>query len=191
VNGRAFKHSDFSVQADIDPETDRPTFDLNFKLDPVELTQLNDFVKAYAKFDFEGGTLALAVEVAAKNGQMKGYVKPVLDGMKIVNVSREIRNPLDLVWQSAIAGITRLFRNQPNNRLATRIPISGNFDNPKTAILPTLGNIFKNEFFRVFDGDLENSISLEDVSGEPANDDSIKSESASAESAAPKLPPGK
>jgi len=146
-------------------------------------------VKAYGKFDFEAGTLALAVELAARNGKLKGYVKPVLDGMKIVNVEREIQNPVGLVWQSAVAGVTRLFRNQPNNRLATKIPLSGTFSDPQVAILPTLGNILKNEFVRVFNGDLENTISLEDVPTPSAKPPSA--ESSKSAPAAPKLPPGK
>lgn len=168
VNGRAFKQSDFAVKADIDPEPDKPTFNLDMTMDPVPLTELNDFAKAYGKFDFEAGTLALAIELAASNGDLKGYIKPVMDGMKIVNVEREIKNPLDLVWQSAVAGITRLFRNQPNNRFATKIPISGTFSDPKTAIFPTLGNILKNEFVKVFDGELDNTITLEDARSDEA-----------------------
>jgi len=189
ADGRAFHESGFELTTKLDPSTDRPTFDLDLRLDPVSLTKLNDFVEAYGRFDFEAGTLALAIELAAKDGAIRGYLKPVLDGMKIVNLEREIRNPLDLLWQSAVAGVTRLFRNQPNNRLATKIPISGSLDDPRVAILPTLGNILKNEFVRVFDGDLEDTVSLEDVPAKPARES--RSDSGKAAPTAPRLPPGK
>ena len=39
-------------------------FDLNLKVDPVSLTSLNDFARAYGNFDFEKGTLAVAAELA-------------------------------------------------------------------------------------------------------------------------------
>ena len=164
VTGRAFEEGDFEVSTRLDPSTDKPTFDLNMKMTPVSLTKLNEFSHAYAAFDFEKGTMAVAAELACEDGDLKGYVKPVLDGIAIIDV-KDVKNPVKLVWESLVAGVTRLFRNQPNNRLATKIPISGTFSDPKIGVFPTLGNILKNEFIRVFKGDVENIIDLSDAEG--------------------------
>ncbi|HLB33048.1 MAG TPA: hypothetical protein VJK54_02315 [Chthoniobacterales bacterium] len=51
-----------------------------------------------------------------------------------------------------------LFRNLPKDRFATKIPIYGTFSGPRAAILPTLGNILKNEFIRAYTGQFENRL---------------------------------
>lgn len=167
ADGRAFQESDLRVETRLDPSTDLPTFDLNLKMAPVSLTRLNDFAKAYGKFDFEKGTLAVAAELAASDGRLNGYVKPLLDNVSVVNLREDAKKPLQLVWEGLVGGVMRLFRNQPRDRLATKIPISGTFSNPQTPFWPVLGNILKNEFIRAFDGDVENLIDLDDAQKAP------------------------
>lgn len=163
ATARAFQESNLRVDTRIDPSTDRPTFDLDLEMSPVSLVKLNDFVEAYGGFDFEKGTFALAAELAASDGKLNGYLKPLFDDVAVINLKENVKSPLKLVWEGLVGGILRLFRNQPQDRLATKIPISGNFSDPKTPILPVLGNILKNEFIRAFTGDVENSISLQDA----------------------------
>lgn len=163
--GRTFGESNYELSAKIDPEPDRATFDLNFDMQPVSLTKLNDFAKAYGNFDFEKGTLEVAIELAANDGRIKGYLKPILDGISVVSLKNDSKNPLQLVWESTMGGILRLTRNQPNNRFATKIPIEGTMKDPKVRVLPTLGNLLKNEFIRAYQSGLENSVDLSDAAG--------------------------
>jgi hypothetical protein len=162
VTGRAFKTSPLSIHVKLNPATKEPTFDLAAKLDPVPLTEVNEFAAAYAKFKFTKGTFSMASELASADGKLDGYVKPLFDDIAVINL-QDIKNPLKFTWESLVAGVTRLFRNQPNDRLATKIPISGTFHDPKIGVLPTLGNILKNEFIRVFNGNVDGSISLKDA----------------------------
>lgn len=158
VTGRVFQESHLDLKVRLDPSTDRPTFDLSGKIAPVSLTRLNDFSRAYAGFDFERGTLTLTTELAADNGRVKGYVKPLLDNFAVVDLREDAKNPLQLVWESVVAGVTRLFRNLPKDRFATVIPISGTFEEMKVGVLPTLGNMLKNGFIRAYDRDFEGGV---------------------------------
>lgn len=179
ISGRVFKESGLKSQIRFDPGTHDPTFDVDLKVNPFPLVQLNDFTKAYAGFDFERGTMELAMELAANEGNLKGYVKPLLDNAAILNLRKDASNPLALVWESLVGGLSRIFRNQPHNRFATKIPIEGTFKDPKVGIWPTIGNVFKNGFIRVFQGDLENTIGLEDAAKEKPPKPKESSESAS------------
>jgi len=163
ISGRALKESNLTSEIRFDPGTHQPTFDVDLKIDPLSLVRLNDFAEAYGGFDFERGTLEVAMELAAHEGDLTGYVKPLLDDFAVLNIRKDANNPLSLVWESIVGGLTRILRNQPHNRFATKIPINGTFDDPEIALWATIGNIFKNEFVRVFQGDLENTISLEDA----------------------------
>jgi hypothetical protein len=65
-----------------------------------------------------------------------------------------------------VAGASRLLRNQPKNRFATKIPISGTLSDPKVDVLSTLGNILKNEFIRAFTSEFEGGIEPADAEKE-------------------------
>jgi hypothetical protein len=163
VTARVFKSGRLGAKVRLDPRPDKATFDLAATIEPIPLETLNDFTKAYAAFDFEKGTFAFATELAAKDGHVEGYMKPIFDGIVIADLKDAVRNPLKLVWESFVGGVTRLLRNQPRNRFATKIPISGDFDAPRIAVLPMLGNLFKNEFVRAYQGNLDGSIDFGDA----------------------------
>jgi hypothetical protein len=160
VEGRIFKESRFWLNAKLNPMKKLATFVMNIQIDPFSLTQLNDFTQAYGDFDFAGGTCAITSELAASDGVLTGYVKPLLDHVAVVQVQEDIKDPLRLVWKGMIGGLFRLFRNLPNDRFATKIPIQGNISEPHAAILPAIGNVLKNEFIRVYTTDLEKSVHL-------------------------------
>ncbi|MEO6848541.1 MAG: DUF748 domain-containing protein [Chthoniobacterales bacterium] len=157
---RAYEESELEGTCKLDLWKDQPTFTLNFKMSPLKLTKLNEFVRAYAKFDFEKGTLALTSELAASDGHLTGYVKPLFDDVSVINLKEDIKSPIKLVWEGLVAGTLRLFRNQPHNRFATQIPISGDFSDPKEPILPILGNVLKNAFIHVYSSDFEHNVTL-------------------------------
>ncbi|MGH8045643.1 MAG: DUF748 domain-containing protein [Chthoniobacterales bacterium] len=163
MNARVFKSGGMNVEANIDPRPDRATFDLAATVEPIPLTTLNDFTHAYAAFDFEKGTFQVATELAAKDGHIDGYVKPIFDGIVVGDLKDIARNPIKLAWEGLIGGVTRLLRNQPKDRFATEIPIHGEFDAPRIALLPTLGNVLKNEFIRAYQGNLNGTIDFGDA----------------------------
>ena len=163
MTGMAFQSAPLELNAKLDPSTEKATFDLAGKMKSVALTKLNEFVEAYGNFSFEKGTLSVTSELAASNGKLTGYVKPLFDEIAIIDLSDAKDNPLKLAWESLVAGVSRLFRNQPKNRFATKIPISGTLDNPKVNVLSTLGNILKNEFIRAFTGEFEGDIEPADA----------------------------
>ncbi|MES2662986.1 MAG: DUF748 domain-containing protein [Pseudomonadota bacterium] len=161
VKGRMFGEAAFKMAMKIDAFTNYPTFDMNFKTDPFTLRKVNDFPRAYANFDFEKGTLAIVAEMAAKDGELEGYIKPLFDKVAIVDLQQDGKNPIALVWEGLVAGVAQIFQNQPEERLATRIPLEGSFKEPDVKVLPTLGNILRNAFLEAYKGDIENVVELE------------------------------
>jgi hypothetical protein len=53
----------------------------------VALNNLNDFAEAYGKFSFEKGTSSVTSELAASNGKLTGYIKPIFDDIAIIDLS--------------------------------------------------------------------------------------------------------
>jgi hypothetical protein len=60
-----------------------------------------------------------------------------------------------------------MIRNQPKDRFGTKVPFSGNFDDPKAAVMTTIFNVFRNAFIKAFTGTLsENKQDLPKVDPE-------------------------
>jgi hypothetical protein len=155
IECRPLREGDLRSKIDLDPYAAKPTFSTQAEMEGVPLVKLNDFAKAYAGITFESGTFKLATSVNAKNGDFDGYVEPVFDHMSIFNPAHDAENPISLIWQGIVGGLTRIVRNQPRDRFATRVPLSGTFDEPRPAIIVTLLNVFKNALVKAFEGKLE------------------------------------
>lgn len=162
MEGRAFEESNFLLHAEVAPKKKFATFNIDFKLEPFSLVKINDFARAYGNFDFKEGTLAITAELTAQDGAVIGYIKPLFDHVSVVDL-KTVKSPAQLAWEGAIGGLLRLFRNQPTDRFATKIPIYGEFSDPKEDILSALGNILKNAFIRVYTENFEQPITLKDT----------------------------
>jgi hypothetical protein len=156
IEGRPLREGDARAQISLDPYAPKPTFDLNFELKDMPLVKLNDFAKAYGAFSFESGTLKVALQAQAKNGAYHGYVEPVFDHMGIFNPEHDAQNPISMVWQAILGGITQIVRNYPKDRFGTKVPFAGTFENPQPEILTTVFNAFRNAFVKAFEGKLDN-----------------------------------
>jgi hypothetical protein len=156
MEARPLRTGEARCEVKLDPYAAKPTFDMKLEMQELPLTKLNDFAKAYAKFTFEGGTLKLASELNSKKGAFTGYVEPVFDKMSIFDPAHDNDNPIDFIWQGIVGGLTRIIRNHPKDRFGTRVPLSGNFDDPSPDVMSTVINVFKNAFIKAFEGKLEN-----------------------------------
>jgi hypothetical protein len=146
-----------------DPYQADPTFNLKAEIANVPLVKLSELTRAYAYFDFKAGNFSAATEMKASGGEFHGYFKPVFDHMQIFSLQQDIKNPVKLVWEGFLETIGRVLRNQPKDRFATEVPLSGSFKDPKGAVLPTIGNVFKNAFIQVFNAKVEGGIDVHDV----------------------------
>ncbi len=68
----------------INPLADNPTFDMNAEAKGINLVKLNEFFQAYARIDVNKGTFGLYTEVAAKDGNFDGYVKPIIKDLDVL-----------------------------------------------------------------------------------------------------------
>lgn len=144
----------------LNPYADKPTFDFNFELDKLELKQLNEFLKAYANVDAEKGTISMDAEFSASGGKFKGYVKPFIDDLQILKWNEEKENFFGKLWEGIVEVASELITNQKKDEIATRIPFSGNVENPEAGVWPTIGGLLKNAFLQALRRGLERSINV-------------------------------
>ena len=155
MEGRPLRTGDARVQISLDPYARNPTFALNVEAKDIPLVKLNDVAKAYGGFTFEQGTFRMAMQAMAEHGAYHGYVEPLFDHMTIFNPAHA-DNPLTIVWEAILEGVTRIVRNYSKDRFATKVPFSGTFEAPRPDIISTVFNAFRNAFVKVFEGKIEN-----------------------------------
>jgi len=147
-----------------------PDFDFNLQLNRMDLTYLKDFTDAYAKFTFKRGQLYLSSELAMKDGNYNGYIKPVMENIKIIDLTPDSekekkRGFFRKVWEVIVGTVVTVVKNQPKDRLATRIPLKGNMNGQEKFTWTAVVNVLKNGFVKAFDKDVEGSINIDDATG--------------------------
>jgi hypothetical protein len=160
LSARAMERGRIEARAAIDPYADEPSFDLDVSASDVALTDWNDFFRAYAGVDVQRGALRLFAELQAKNGRFDGYVKPFLENVDVLDVREEVPEQgfFASLWEGLVGGTAEVVQDQNEDRVATRIPISGDVDAPQVGFWTTLGNVLRNAFIEAFVPALEHSV---------------------------------
>jgi hypothetical protein len=137
-----------------------PDFNMNMQLTGANLTSMNGFIKKYGKFDVEKGTLNIYTELKLINGEIDGYVKPFMKDLKVLNWKKDKKE--GGILQAAKEAVIGLFGNVVENpkkkTIATRIPIKGNINDPKTSGWQTFLGVLKNAFIEAFNQGIEGSL---------------------------------
>lgn len=162
ANGKVMNNGTFSLKMEIDPLAQKPTFDLDARMEKLHAAELNDFFKTYGKFDVQEGTIGLYVEAAASQGQIRGYVKPLIDNLNVLKLNEEKPGPVKLLYEGMVEGLSELFKNHPKDRVATRVEFSGPLQNPKINVWAAVIDILRNAFIDVLLPGIDQTVSLSD-----------------------------
>lgn len=166
ATGNTFGKGEFRFHMDLNPLAEPMAFDMNSELKNVEMVELNDFLKAYGKFDVSGGTFGLYTEMAAKDGKFEGYVKPVMKDLEVVEwEQKEEGSFLQKAWETVIAAGTEVLENRgaEKEQVATKVPLSGNMESPNIDIATTIGTLLKNAFIQALKPSLDNTVNYGNV----------------------------
>ncbi|MBO9613509.1 MAG: DUF748 domain-containing protein [Dyadobacter sp.] len=152
--------------ARLNPLANAPTFDMSAELNNTNLVKMNDFFQAYAKVDVNDGRFGLYTEVAAKDAEFKGYVKPVIKNLDVLGREDRKDNLLRKLWEAIAGGAGKLFENKNKDQVATKVPFQGRIDNPKTNVWVAITNILQNAFIHAIQPSIDNEISIASVKGD-------------------------
>lgn len=152
---------DFTMK--INPLADNPTFDMNAEVKNTNLVKLNEFFQAYAKIDVNKGRFGLYTEVAAKEGQFNGYVKPLIQDLDVLGKEDRDDNVFRKMWEAVAGGVGEIFENQRKDQVATKIQFQGNLKNPRTNTWSAIINVLQNAFIQAIQPSIDYEINLASV----------------------------
>lgn len=166
VAGRPFGTGEFECRLRFDPLADPLRFELDAEIRKVELTDLNDYLRAYGSVDAEAGTLGVFAEFAAADGRLDGYVKTLIAGLALARFG-EIENPADAftaLWDAVVGLVAEAFENQPRDRIATVVPVSGSLaKGVDVDVLGVVAGLLRNSFVVALRPALNDDVEVRDL----------------------------
>jgi hypothetical protein len=115
----------------------------------------------------QGGTLEVYSEITSKDGAFKGYAKPFLRDLNVVDIKKE-----DLTFRQKLKeGLAELagnvLQNQKDDSTAARIPFSGTFDKPSVGVLSTVGSLLRHILIQALSPSLDRNVGPSNPREEP------------------------
>lgn len=185
ATGLMLNHADISLKAQFDPFAEKD-FVIAGKINQFSLPMLNPLAQVYASFDFKSGTGELVTEVQADDGELRGYIRPILNDVDVLNWEQDVEeqedDPFQLTWEGTTGLVAAIFTDGDTDQIATQIDLNGTLDDPEISTWNTFVNILKNAFVEAysdrFDG-LFQEVTNEDPEVDPEKDSSSDNESSS------------
>lgn len=149
-----------SLNLKLNPLAYDATFDLNAEIKNSNLVLLNDFFKAYGRFDVSKGSLGLYTEFAAKEGKFKGYVKPIIKDLEIFGQEDKKDSFFQKLWEGIADGVGNVLENPKKEQVATKLAMEGSFEKPRIRTLDAVFELLRNAFIRALVPSVDHQITL-------------------------------
>ena len=142
------------VKATFDPFKDFEDFELRLRTREIDLPRLNDFSRAYGRFDFKAGKGDLVIEARADDGQLSGYIKPLLRKVDVFDWQQDVENNekgfFRSLWEALVGGGETVLKNQQRDQFATRVELRGNIQRQDISAFQAFLAILRNAFIEAF-----------------------------------------
>jgi hypothetical protein len=145
--GRTTGNGQFWFRLILPSPRDTLTFELQAGLERVNLVDLNDLLRAYAKFDVKRGVCSVYSEFTVENGHYRGKVQPRFQDLDVFAWQKEhSKGFLQICRQALIAIVASLFKNRSRDELALNIGITGTFEDTDVDVWAAVGSLLGNAF---------------------------------------------
>ncbi|MGB3850949.1 MAG: DUF748 domain-containing protein [Tunicatimonas sp.] len=159
---------DLQMQMDFLQEI--PNLKADLKINHVDLTQLNDFIKAYANFDVQEGSFTLVSELTIDSGRMDGYVKPFFENLDVFDFQKDVieeKGFLGKLWEALVGIGAEVLENQKRDEVATKVPLQGDLNNPSPDVTATVFNVLRNAFVDAIEKEFDRQAQPTGSGGQP------------------------
>ena len=147
LRGKFMGTGDTNVSGSFLASQHGPAFDLNVAIQNTDLPSMNDIMRAYGKFDVAAGKFTVFSEVGIKNGDIRGYVKPMFSDLEVYNYQKDKgTGVLHQAKELMIGGASHLFKNRSTQQVATRVELKGKLTGPDISTWQAIVQVLHNAF---------------------------------------------
>ena len=149
LTGRLVGTGETVITATFRPEVNGADFDVNARIENINLRPMNDLLRAHTKVDVASGLFSVFSELRVKNGRVDGYVKPLFRDLKVYDPQQDQEKSLAQKIKEKVADVAaKILRNRPREEVATVAPIAGPLEDPKASTWQTFVGLVQNAFFK-------------------------------------------
>jgi hypothetical protein len=161
VSAKIMDDGDFLMHLRLAPLAKAPTFKMDARVTHFDLTTLNPVLRDRWGIDIKRGRFDLYAEAAAAEGRFEGYVKLFIKKLGMVDVKKE-KNPVKIVKEAIVGAVAKVLQS-PKEKVATRVPFEGRFDNPKIGLWEAVTEVLQNALLRALQPGLDKSVNIDDA----------------------------
>ena len=164
VTGTVMEKGALKANLEQDALAQKPTFQYAMTMKDVAVPQFNDWLRKELSIEAHGGVLDFDSEAKCVDGRIKGYVKPLIIGLKTVKVKggssigKQIKGEAEKL-------ATEAFKNRKKNQIGTQVPFSGDLSKPKAKVFPALVDLVRNAFFKALSPGLRGLVDFKNFGG--------------------------
>jgi hypothetical protein len=162
LTARLQKDAELKLTGKFNAMSNPPAFKLDAEMKEFDLQKLNALLLVYGPFTFARGKLTLYAESAAIKGQIKGYVKPFLENIKMVGNQEQFVSFKHGLYEFLIGASNLLLRDDVRN-VATKVEFQGDMKSPDIQVGSAVWTALKNAFGTPVKPGVEQSIGIKDV----------------------------
>src|SRR5262249_24420182 len=149
MDGKFMGNAPMTMTAHFRPDVQGTDFDMQVQIGDTDLKTMNDVLRAYGKFDVVSGVFSFYSEVAVKNAQVRGYVKPLFKDIRAFDPEQDRdKSAGRRLYEHMVSGVSKILKNIPRKEVATKVDLSGPIDQPKTSTMQAVVKLVQNAFFK-------------------------------------------
>jgi hypothetical protein len=131
------------------PEKPKPDFNLDVKIVKTDVETFNNVLRAYGDMDTHRGMFAFFSELAVKDDEIHGYVKPLLKDVEVYDPEQDKDKPMTKkIYEAVVGGVLGLLENKTRNEAATVTDMGGPVENPHANTWQVVEKLMQNAFFK-------------------------------------------
>jgi Domain of Unknown Function (DUF748) len=147
LRGKFMGSGNTSVRGDFLASQHGPAVNLKLAIQNTDMPSMNDILRAFGGFDVAAGQFSVFSQVAVKDGNIDGYVKPIFANLKVYDYQRDKNTSvLHQAKELAIGGASHLFRNRSTEDVAADIDLKGKLTSPEISTWQALAQVLRNAF---------------------------------------------
>ncbi len=109
----------------------------------------NNVLRAYGDMDAHRGKFAFFSELAVKDNEIHGYVKPLLKDVEVYDPEQDKDKPITKkMYEAVVGGVLGLLENKPRDEAATVTDLSRPVENPQANTWQVVEKLVQNAFFK-------------------------------------------
>jgi len=147
LHGKFMGSGDCDISGNFLAARNGPASNLKIAVQGTDLPSLNDLFRSFGRFDVAAGKLSVYSEVAIKDGDINGYVKPMFANLEVYNYQKDKTSPIThQAKELLIGGASHLFKSHRTSQIASDIDLKGKLTSPNVDTWQALGQVMRNAF---------------------------------------------